>query len=535
MNSFDYVIVGAGAAGCVLAYRLSENPKVSVALIEAGGSHQHPFIDMPKGLAKIMVDPERVWAYPAEPEQGNGYQPEVWARGRVLGGSTSINGMMYVRGQPADFDEISRQSSEDWSWKHIGAAYRALEAHELGRDATRGDSGPLRVTMPDRRTPLTDAMVRAGMEMGLPRKDDVNEPDNEVGVGYAPRTIYKGKRQSAANAFLDSIRQRSNLTIVTNGLVDKVNFDGKRATDVSVISTQTQQVQRYVARREIIISGGAMASPGILQRSGIGPGELLRGLGIPIVQESPDVGRRLIEHRGIIMQWKLGRNDSENAQFSGWRLMRNVAQYYLSRTGPMSSASYEVGLWLRSRDDAPRPDIQFLVAPFSFDFATQRMKLEKFPGISIVGYPLRPSSYGEIHIKSKDPNVLPTLKPNYCTAGTDRELMIATVHLARKFAAQPALRSLITAETFPGPSCVSDDEIIAAYERSGTCGYHAVGSCRMGSDQQSVVDPALRVRGVQGLRVMDTSVMPQIPAGNTNGPTMAMAWRAADILLRDQH
>ncbi|MET0988294.1 MAG: GMC family oxidoreductase N-terminal domain-containing protein [Steroidobacteraceae bacterium] len=534
MNTFDYVIVGAGAAGCVLAYRLSANPDTSVALIEAGGNHRHPLIEMPKGLAKIMVDPARIWAYPVEPEQGNAYQPEVWARGRVLGGSTSINGMMYVRGQPADFDEIARRTSDDWSWKHIGAAYRALEAHELGSDETRGHSGPLRVTMPDRRTPLSEAMIQAGVQMGLPRKHDVNAPDNEIGIGYAPRTIYKGRRQSAATAFLDPIRNRPNLTIITDALVDRVNFERRRATDVTVIAAPTQERQRYAARRAIIIAGGAMSSPSILQRSGIGPGELLQSLGIPVVHDSPDVGRRLIEHRGIIMQWKLGSGDSDNAQFSGWRLARNVAQYYLLRNGPMSSASYEVGVWLRSQAHAPRPDIQFLVAPFSFDFATQRMKLEAFPGVSIVGYPLRPSSTGEIHIKSTDPNLLPTLRPNYCTSGDDRGLMIATVHLARRYAAQDSLRKLIAAETFPGPGCISDDDIIAAYERNGTCGYHAVGSCRMGSDPQSVVDPELRVRGVEGLRVMDTSVMPQIPAGNTNGPTMAMAWRAADILLRDK-
>lgn len=527
MNTFDYVIVGAGAAGCVLAHRLSEDPAVSVALLEAGGSHKHPFISMPKGLAKIMVDPARIWAYPAEPEKGNAFQPEVWARGRVLGGSTAINGMMYVRGQPADFDEIAQKTSDDWSWQHIGAAYRAMEAHELGQDQTRGDAGPLRVTMPDRRSPLTEAMIEAAVAMGLPRKSDVNAPDNREGVGYAPRTIYKGRRQDAATVFLDPVRHRSNLTIITNALVDKVNFEGRRATSVSLISGGT-----YAARRDIIIAGGAMSSPGILQRSGIGPGELLRSLGIPVVHDNPQVGRHLLEHRGIIMQWKLRDGDSDNAQFSGWRLMRNVAQYYLTHSGPMSSASYEVGVWLRSRPEVPRPDVQFLVAPFSFDFATQRMKLEPFAGMGIVGYPLRPTSRGEIDIKSRDPHAPPTLKPNYYTSPQDRALMVETVKLARRYADQEPLRKLIATETYPGLQCVSDDEIIDAYDRYGSCGYHAVGSCRMGADAESVVDPQLRVRGVESLRVMDTSIMPQIPAGNTNGPTMAMAWRAADVILR---
>jgi choline dehydrogenase-like flavoprotein len=533
MQTFDYVIVGAGAAGCVLAYRLSANPAMSVALIEAGGSHQHPFITMPKGLAKIMVDPARIWAYPAEPEQGNGFQPEFWARGRVLGGSSAINGMMYVRGQPADFDEIAAQTSDDWSWKHIGAAYKALESSDLGSAETRGDSGPLRVTLPDRRSGLTDAMVDAGVAMGLPRKTDVNVPDNGEGVGYASRTVWKGRRQSAATAFLDPVRSRPNLTVITDTLVDRVGFEGQRASAVHAIDVRTMQPVQYGVRREVIIAGGALASPGILQRSGIGPGELLQKLGIPLISDNPRVGRHLLEHRAIIMQWKLRVNLSDNAEFSGWRLLWNTARYFMAHTGPMSSASYEIGLWLKSRPEAPRPDVQFLVAPFSFDFEKQRTALEPFPGMTLVGYPLRPTSQGSINIKSRDPNDLPTLVPNYRTTPEDHRLMLATVELGRRYAAQEPLRKLIEVETYPGPKCVSDEDIIAAFDRWGTCGYHAVGSCRMGSDPQSVVDPQLRVRGVQGLRVMDTSVIPQMPSGNTNGPTMAMAWRAADLIARE--
>jgi len=530
MESYDYVIVGAGAAGCVLAYRLSEDPAVRVALLEAGGSDKNPYVQMPKGLAKVMADPAMIWAYAAEPEKGNAYQPEYWARGRLLGGSSSINGMMYVRGMPADFDEIAARSSPDWSWQHIGAAYAALENHELGAGTTRGASGPLRLTLADRHTALTEAMIAAGVSMGLPRKVDTNAPDAGDGIGYATRTIWRGRRQSAATAFLDPIRARPNLTIMTNAVVDRVNFEGRRALSVSIASAAGGSPTPVGATREIIIAGGALASPGILQRSGIGPGDLLRRLGIAVVQDSPEVGQNLIEHRGIMVQWKLKVPLSDNAQYSGWRLLRNVAQYFLLHTGPMSSAAYEIGAWFRSRDDAPRPDVQFLVTPFSFDFATQRAKLESFPGMGIVGYPLRPTSRGEINIKSTDPNALPVLKPNYYTTAEDRALMIATVALARRYADQPALRQFIEGESYPGPQCLSEAQILDAYDRNGSCGYHAVGSCRMGADAASVVDPQLRVRGVQGLRVMDTSILPQIPSGNTNGPTMAMAWRAADVI-----
>ncbi|HKT73161.1 MAG TPA: GMC family oxidoreductase N-terminal domain-containing protein [Steroidobacteraceae bacterium] len=535
MKTFDYVIVGSGAAGCVLAHRLSANPAVTVALIEAGGSDRHPLIRMPKGLAKIVIDPSRTWAYPAEPEKGNGFQAEHWARGRVLGGSTSIDGMLYLRGQPADFDEIAAQSSSDWSWEHIGAAYQALESHELGSAPTRGARGPLRVTLPDRRSPLTEAMVQAGVEMGWPRKLDVNEPDNGEAVGYAPRTIWRGRRQSAAVAFLEPIRGRPNLTVIVDSLVDKVHFDGRRATGVATVGSPTQPAQQYGARREVILCGGALASPGILQRSGIGPGELLRQLGIPVLKDNPQVGQNLRAHRAIIVQWKLRPpgSDSDNSLFSGWRLIRNVAEYYLTHGGPMSSASHEIGAWMRSSPQVPQPDVQFLATPCSFDFTRQRAFPEPFPGMSIAGYPLRPQSRGEINIKSSDPNELPQLRPRYYSADADRLLMIETVKLARRYAHQPALRQAIEVETYPGPDCQTDDRIIEAYDRYGTCGYQAVGSCRMGNDAESVVDPQLRVRGVEALRVMDTSIIPQLPAGNTNGPTMAMAWRAADIITRD--
>lgn len=532
MAEFDYIIVGAGAAGCVLAHRLSADSRVSVALLEAGGRDNSYFVKMPKGLAKVMQDPRCTWLYAAEAEEGNAYEGDIWARGRLMGGSSSINGMMYVRGQPADFDEIAAVSSEDWAWRHMGEAYRALESHELGAGPTRGNAGPLRLSLADRRNALTEAVLQAGVSMGLPRKEDVNQPDDQPAVGYSSRTIWKGQRQSASRAFIEPIRERANLTIISDTTVDRVLFDGQRAVGVELASGGSVN-GTLRARREIILACGAMASPGILQRSGVGPAHLLRDLGIEVVHDNPEVGQNLLEHRALLPQWRLRQPVSDNREYTGLRLLKNTLQYVLRQSGPMASAAYEMGLWMKSAPDQPRPDIQFLVAPFTFDYSTRRQTLEKHPGLGMVAYPLRPTSKGQVNIRSRDPHQLPELRPNYRTTEHDRALMVRTLQLARAFAAQPPLAAYIAEETFPGPHCTSDEQILAAYDQHGSCGYHAVGTCRMGKDDASVVDPALRVRGVSGLRVADASIFPQIPSGNTNGPTMAMAWRAADLILRD--
>jgi choline dehydrogenase len=531
MAAYDYVIVGAGPAGCVLAYRLSANPSIRVALIEAGPRDAHPFISMPKGLAKVMQDPKHLWVYASEPEDSTGGKSEMWVRGRVLGGSSSVNGMMYVRGQPADFDAIADLSGEDWSWKNIGAAYAALENHELGAGPTRGASGPMKVSMPTIRDALSEAQISAGEAMGWRRKQDVNEPDDDTGIGYAPRTIYKGKRQSAATAFLRPAEKRPNLTVLTDSTVNRVVFRNKRAVGVEI--KRESGVETVEASGEVIVCGGAMASPGILERSGIGDEARLRDLDIPVIHHSPEVGEGLIEHRGIILQWKLKQEISQNREFSGWRLLRSTAIYYLTGGGPMSSAAYELGGWFKTQPTLNRPDAQMLIAPYSFDMARHRTALEPFPGMNAVVYPLRPTSRGSIHISTPDPGVAATFKPNHRATDADRRAMVGAVRVMREYAAKAPLADMIAEETMPGAAYQTDEQILKAYDDFGTCGYHAVGSCRMGRDDAAVVDPRLRVRGVEGLRVMDTSIMPVIPSGNTNGPTMAMAWRAADLILAD--
>lgn len=531
MADYDYIIAGSGAAGCVLAWRLSEDPAIRVLVLEAGPSDRNPLIHMPKGIAKVMADPKHVWGHESRAEPSTANKPEYWVRGRVLGGSTSINGMMYVRGMPADFDGIAELSSDDWNWDHIGKAYAALEHHELGPAETRGAAGPIHITLPTHRDSLSDAQIAAGHALGWASKPDMNEPDDAVAIGYAPRTVYKRKRESAAKAFLKPAMKRPNLTVLTDAVVDKVLFEGTRAIGVRAIVGGTPR--DIMTDGEVILCGGALASPAILERSGVGDPALLATLGIALVHANPAVGENLIEHRAILIQSRLKQDISHNKQYGGWRLAWNGLKYFLGLDGLMSAASYEIVGWLKTDPGQNRPNAQILVAPFSFNM-DDRTQVETIPGMHVTAYALRPTSKGSIHIATTDPTAPASLSANHHATQKDRDEMVALVRAVRRYLATEPLASLIAEETSPGPAYQADAEILAAYDKFGTCGYHAVGSCRMGKDEDSVVDPELRVRGVTALRVMDTAIMPVIPSGNTNGPTMAMAWRAADVILRDR-
>ena len=413
----------------------------------------------------------------------------------------------------------------------MGRAFKSIENHELGADKTRGDKGPLHVSMPKMRNALTEAIVAAGEAMGLPRKDDTNAPDNAEGIGYAPSTVYRGKRESAATAFLAPIRNRRNLTVRTGVTIDRLTLDGRRVVGVSGIS-EGRPVS-FTAEREVLLAGGALASPAILQRSGFGPADVLLRAGVQVIEDRPGIGNNLREHRAMVMQWRVRDDLSLNSGHGGLRLLSNIARYYLRGSGPLAAATYELGAWFNTREGLDRPDGQFLLAPYSFDYARGALTTESFGGMQICAYYLRPQSAGSVHIRSNDPRALPTIVPSYHEHPEDRRAMIEVARTARRFVRQAPLVDKVFEETRPGPDFESDDEIIAAYGRFGNGAYHASGSCRMGTDDDSVVDQRLRVRGLDGVRVIDTSIMPFLVAGNTAGPAMAMAWRAADLVLAD--
>ena len=533
MAQYDYVIVGAGAAGCVLAARLSADPAVSVCLVEAGGDDRHPFIHMPRGIAKLVRMPSHIYVYLTEPEARTGMKPDIWLRGKVLGGSTSVNGMVWVRGTPGDYADLAETMGDDWAWPHIGAAFRDIEHHQLGAGPDRGANGPLRISVPSERSALTEAILSAGAAMGWPVAEDINQPADDVSSGFMPRTIWKGRRQSAAKAFLKPVMGRGNLTVLTGLTTDKVLFDGTRAIAIEAIDAAGAR-REIAARREVILCGGAIASPAILERSGIGDPSRLAELGIPLVHASPAVGDGVSEHRSIRMQWRLKDGAlSLNRNYQGWRLPLSVLRYYLLHDGPMSSAAIEMRLAFRSRPELARSDIQAQIGLYSWDMASAG-GLETTPGFCAVAYAIRPSSRGSIHITARDPIAPPIARPNFHATNEDRAVMLSAARQLRDWAAQEPLARLIAAETAPGAAAQSDEAIFDAIDQYGAAGMHTVGSCRMGRDPGSVVDPAMRVRGVSGLRVMDASVFPFIPAGNTQAPVMAMAWRAAEVIACDQ-
>ncbi|RYE64668.1 MAG: oxidoreductase [Oxalobacteraceae bacterium] len=532
-STYDYIIVGAGSAGCPLAERLSADPSRSVLLIESGPSDDSMFVHMPRGLG-LLLNPGSKYIWDYQVETGGNYPAERWYRGRTLGGSSSVNGMIYMRGAPMDYDGWSAMGCAGWSWQDVLPVFRTLEDHDLGPGPERGVGGPQRITTHPSGDPLCEAILEAAQEMGVMRVADVNgtEAVRTGGMGYQPSTRWQNRRFSSARSFLNGARGRPNLDIATNTEALRVEFDGRRVRGVRVRRTTGEQ--SVGAGREVIISAGAIQTPLLLQRSGIGSGTLAQNLGIPVVIDAPEVGRNLREHRHADLRLRV-RSHSQNRDLAGWRAGVSMLRYLALRKGPMTHSAHEVGGFAKSDPHLPHADLQFGLMTVSASSSGKAgdIALDPFPGITFVTYFTRPESQGEVRLTSSADGAAPYINVNHLSAEIDRQRFVAAFRWNRRLAAQPALREWVVEECAPTSQLETDEDIlINAMSLSGSC-FHSAGTARMGTDERAVVDPQLRVRGVSGLRVADTSIMPTLVSGNTNGPAMMIGLRAAQFVLAD--
>lgn len=528
-QKYDYIIVGAGSAGCVLANRLSEDRSLSVLLIESGPPDTSPLIAMPRGIGKLLAAGNpHVWDYQALPRDG--LAPELWLKGRALGGSSSINGMVYVRGTPADYDHWEALGCPGWGWQHMGPLFVALEDHELGAGEWRGVGGPLKVSVHPQGNPLCEAVLNAAVQAGTPRAVDINDVNTVMqgGMGYQPVTTYKGKRFSAVRAFLAPARNRPNLEVLTGTDVLRIEFQNRRAT--ALVVKDREATRNIAITGELILAAGAIESPKLLQLSGIGPGALLQSLGIPVVVDAPSIGANLREHRYLAMQYRVT-GGSLNNRLSGLGLLRSILEYTLRSKGPLTHSAHEVGGFVKTRPELDRPDAQIGVGLYSMSGSGQKVNIDTLPGITIGGYFMRPESQGTIRVQSPDPAARPYINANHLSADIDKSSAISLFRWIRRLAAQPALASWLVSATTPGTELQSDEQIIEAFLRFGNTAYHVCGTVRMGSDSAAALDPQLRLRGAENVRVADTSIMPTITSGNTNAPAMVIGLRAAALIL----
>src|SRR5215468_11162266 len=529
VREFDYIVVGAGSAGCVLANRLSADGRHSVLLLEAGPEDTNIWIHVPLGYGKLFKEKAVNWMYQTEPEPGLGGRQVFQPRGKVLGGSSSINGLLYVRGQHEDYDRWRQRGNVGWGYDDVLPYFKKAENQQRGADEYHGSGGPLWVSDWRHEDPLSEAFVKAAVETGIPLNPDFNGKIQE-GAGFFQTTTKRGRRASSAYSYLRPAMGRGNMHVETSALAQRILFEGRRARAVEY--RQNGNLRTARARREVLISGGAYNSPQLLQLSGVGPMELLKQHGIGVVLDTPGVGNDLQDHLQVRIVTRCAISITLN-DIVNHPLRRTLAglQYAAFRKGPLTIAAGTSGAFFKTNPRLATPDIQIHFIPFSTDKMGE--KLHSFSGFTASVCQLRPESRGSLKIRSADPSAPPEIRINYLATETDRTAFIDGIRILRKILAAPALKSYCQAEVYPGGNVTSDEDVLDFCRKTGSTVYHPTSTCRMGNDPLAVVDQRLRVRGIEGLRVVDASVMPDLMSGNTNAPTIMIAEKASDMILED--
>jgi choline dehydrogenase len=528
-QSYDYVIVGAGSAGCVLANRLSADGRHTVLLLEAGPTDRSVWIHLPIGYGKTMFHERYNWRFSTEPDPGVNNRRVYWPRGRGLGGSSSINGLIFIRGQVEDYEGWKAAGNAGWGWDDVLPYFVRSEDNCRGASDLHGAGGPLTASDIGEKHPLVDAFIDGAADLGIARNDDFNGRTQEGG-GYYQLTTRNGLRCSAAGAYLRPVRKRTNLTVETDAHATRIVCEGRRASGVRYIRLGMECEAR--ARREVIVAAGGLQSPQLLQLSGIGPVDLLQAHGIPVVHALPGVGANLQDHLQARVMYRCTQAITTNDDLRHWhRRMAIGIKWLLFRSGPLAVGINQGGVFARVMPGSKTPDVQFHFGTLSADLAGA--KPHDFPGFTMSVCQLRPTSRGSVTIKSGNPFEAPAMKPNYLSTELDCATTVEGVKLARRIAAAPSMQPFVAEEYRPGPQADSDEALLEFVRNHGATIFHPVGTCKMGSDEAAVVDARLRVHGMAGLRVVDASIMPTLVSGNTNWPTIMIAEKASDMILED--